>query len=493
MMPTETPPPLSKELEINEKELHKAFEHCDDVVYRPFAVGQTGQRAVAVFVSDLVNKTLVESIILRELMIYHGGPSPMSIKYLHDQLVSSSQLSILTNWSEVLTSILTGQVVVMIHGDESALAIDEISWEHRAVEKPENEVSIRGSQASFTESMMNNIALIRRHLPDARLKIEKYVIGEVTHTPYCILYLQGTADPQIIDELKTRLNSKKADKILDIGYIEELIRDHIWSPFPTVVSTERPDRVVAQLLDGRVAMLLENSPNALTVPSLFVEFFQVPEDYYQNFILQSSIRVLRYGAFWLATLLSSFYVMLLTYNHEVLPDSLLSSLVAQRSGVPLPTIIEVLLMEGTFEVLREAGLRLPRTIGQAISIVGALVIGQAAVQAGIVMASTVIVVATTGILTFTIANYGMAGAVRLVRFPMLLITGLFGLPGLAVGLFILLLHLMSLRSFGVIYTAGFSPWTWQDVKDTVGRAPLQIASKTRWIGRAKGTDQTAPK
>ena len=349
-------------------------------------------------------------------------------------------------------------------------------------------MALRGSQSGFTELLDNNIALIRRFILDSQLKVERSVLGRVTKTPYCIMYMEAIADSAIVQEVKNRLAraQQHVDKILDSGYIEELIRDMPSSPFPTVNTTEKPDRTAAHLLEGKVAILVNNSPIVLTVPALLAEFLDAPDDYYGNFLLQSAIRLLRYLAFWLSLTLPTLYVAVLCYHHELLSTSFLSTVMTQRQGVPLPTIVEVLVMEVTFEILREAGLRLPRPIGQAVSIVGALVIGQAAVQAGVVMATTVIIVAATAIMSFTIPGFAVAGAIRLLRFPLLILVGIFGLPGFVLGIMMILFHLVNVRSFGIVYTATLAPRKFTDIFYTLVRAPYYMTQlRIPWMAYKK--------
>ncbi len=475
---------LFKSLEANEKRIREIFTNCDDVVFRHVQIG-SHQNAMLLFVANLVKEDLLDAAILRKLLGGIQGKRTVTIDDIRTRLLSISEIQPLVMFSEVEASIVSGDAVLLVEGYASGLGLVVLGWEHRGVEKAENEVSIRGPAQAFTENMMNNIALIRRYICNAHLKVEKRIIGEATKTPYCVVYIDGVADAAIIQELKSRLKRRKIEKVIAIGYLEEQIRDAPWSPFPTVNKTERPDRVVAQLLEGRVAILVENSPIVMTVPALFVEFLQTPEDYYGDFLLQSAIRMLRYFAFAISLILPSLYVAISAFHHEIIPSSFLTALMDQREGVPLPTIVEVLIMEVTFEILREAGLRLPTAIGQTVSIVGALVIGQAAVQAHFVMASTVIIVATTGIASFTIPGFSLSAATRLLRFPLLIATGIFGLLGLSLGILVMLFHLVSLRSFGVIYTASLTPRTTRDVRDTIFRVPKQFRMDTPWVGKKK--------
>jgi len=476
---------IQKKLSLNEPVLRDMFHHCDDFSFRHFQIGGR-QGALLVFFGNLIKKDFIDDIILRDLLHGLRAKGSVTIEGLQDQLVSASEVHEVATFGNIEEQVVFGNAVLLVDGLASGLAIGALGWEHRGIEKSENEVSLRGSQQAFTENMMNNIALTRRFVFNARLKVEKGVLGTITKTPYCLTYIDGIADSNIINEVKIRLQRVKIDQVLDTGYIEELIRDTPWSPFPTINHTERPDRVAAQLLEGRVALFLENAPTIITMPAIFIEFLQVPEDYYENFLLQSAVRMLRYTAFTVSLVLPSIYVAILAFHHELIPNSFLSSMISQRAEVPLPTVIEVFIMEGVFEVLREAGLRLPRAIGQAVSIVGALVIGQAAVQARLVMASTVIVVASTGICSFTVPGFSMAASTRLLRFPLLLITGLFGLLGFIIGTMIIGTHLLTLKSFGVPYMGGFAPGRPQDLKDSIVRAPFQaVWSRTSWMGRRR--------
>jgi len=475
---------LSKNVSWNEKRIASTFSRCDDVFFRRFEIGDSKQRALLVFLTNLVEKAIIDTVILRSLMDNHNKRR-LSIQQIQAKLIPSSEIRLLETFTQVESAIAAGEAVLFIDGHPQALSIAALKWEHRAVEKADNEVTVRGPQQAFSENMMNNIALVRRFIFDAKLKVEKGTIGTVTKTPYCLVYHDEFIDKAIVEEVRNRLGRLDLDQVLDTGVIEQLISDSPWSPFPTVDYTERPDRLVSQILQGRVAIFLENSPQTLTVPALFVEFLQVPEDYYQGGLLQSSIRILRYFAFLVSFILPSLYVAIMGYNHELIPNTFLPSVLEQRDGLPVPTAMEVIIMDIAFEVLREAGLRFPRPIGQAISIVGALVIGQAAVQARLVMAATVIVIATTGICSFTVPGYTLSAGARLLRFPLLIVTSFLGLLGFSLGLLVIAAHFLTLRSFGVIYTAGLAPRARRDLQDTVLRGRLPTQSRTPWIGRKR--------
>ncbi len=301
-------------------------------------------------------------------------------------------------------------------------------------------------------------------------------IGELSQTDVAIAYIEGLATEALLDEVRTRLSRIQIDGILESAYIEEFIEDAPYSPFPQIQNTERPDIVIANLLEGKVAILVDNTPFALIVPMTFWNGLQAVEDYYERFIYTSFIRFIRYILFNITMYLPSIYVALITYHPKLIPTTLLISIAAARDSVPFPTIIEALLMELVFEGLREAGIRLPKAVGSAVSIVGALVVGQAAVQAGIVSSPMVIIVATTGIASFSIPRYNLGTALRLVRFPMLILAGMFGLYGIVIGFIVLTIHLVNLRSFGVPYFNPVAPQIPEDLKDVLLRSP-------RWSNR----------
>jgi spore germination protein KA len=296
-------------------------------------------------------------------------------------------------------------------------------------------------------------------------------IGTYTRTNVSIAYIDGLADKTLIEEITTRLERIKIDGILESEYIEEMIEDNPYSPFPQIMTTERPDVACSCLLEGRAVILVEGTPFTLIAPISFFSLIQSQEDYAQRFMAGTFIRWLRFFFMGLSLLLPSLYVAILTFHHEAVPTALLLSSAASREAVPFPAIVEALAMEITFEALREAGVRLPKQVGSAVSIVGALVIGQASVQAGLVSAPMVIVVAITGIASFMMPRYIAGIAFRMLRFPMMLLAGTLGLLGIMMGIIAIVIHLCSLRSFGVPYLTPLAPLKGQELKDVLWRAP----------------------
>ncbi|GGG04024.1 hypothetical protein GCM10010912_55990 [Paenibacillus albidus] len=368
--------------------------------------------------------------------------------------------------------------MIVLDGIQSALAVSITGGTRRSVEEPSSQTVIRGPKEGFTEDISINITLIRRKLRTPDLKFESHIIGKVTQTTVILAYIEGIADPEVVQEVTRRLQSIDTDSILESGYIEEFIQDAPLTPFPTMLNSERPDTVAGSLLDGQVAILIDGTPFALIAPVTFFNFFQTAENYYQRYDISTFLRGVRLLSFLVSLLLPSVFIALTTFQQEMIPTTLLVTLAAQREGAPFPALLEALLMELTFEVIREAGVRMPRAIGPAISIVGALVIGQAAVEAGLVSGAMVIVVAFTAISNFVIPYFSMAASIRLLRFILMLLAGTLGLFGILAGVIPILAHLVSLKSFGVDYLMPYSPFYKSNMKDLLIRVPWW-AMKTR--------------
>ncbi|MFC5649397.1 spore germination protein [Paenibacillus solisilvae] len=377
----------------------------------------------------------------------------------------------------LLNIVLIGGVAVLSDSDQ-AFAISLQKWKERTVSEPTTESVVRGPKDAFTESIRTNTALIRRKIRYPDLWLETKTVGRISQTDVGIMYVKGLADESIVDEVRNRIGSIDIDGILESGYIEESIQDTTFSPFPTIYNSERPDVIAAELLEGKVAILVDGTPFVLVVPALLISFMHSPEDYYQRYDISSLIRLLRFIGGFIALLGPSMYVAITTFHQEMLPTPLLISLASQREGIPFPAFIEAVIMEVTFEILREAGLRMPRTIGMAVSVVGTLVIGQAAVAAGIVSAAMVIVVSMTAISSFIFPAYSISNTIRMLRFPLMGLAASFGLVGVFVGMLGIITHLAGLSSFGVPYASPFTPLqSMSDAKDTLIRLPVWAMKK----------------
>ncbi|MBG9564502.1 spore germination protein [Brevibacillus agri] len=461
--------PLHRELAENEQQLRALYANCADVVFRSFRIGGS-TRALAIYIQGLTNNEELERTVLSVLM-KTKLPKDSAISKLLDNVVSVSKTHELATFEDCLESVANGYPILLIDQQQRALSFGLARWEKRQIEEPMAEVVVRGPREGFTESLQVNTALLRRLIKTPALKMEQMQIGGYTKTQVVLAYVDGLVDADLVTEVRARLNRIDIDGVLESGYIEEMIEDYPASPFPQILTTERPDVTCGNLLEGRIAILVDGTPFVMIAPTTLFSLLQSSEDYYQRSIASTAIRWLRYLFTVISFLLPSLYVALITYHHEMVPTSLLISMAASREPVPFPALVEALLMEITFEALREAGVRLPKQVGAAVSIVGALVIGQAAVQAGLVSAPMVIVVAITGIASFMIPHYIAGISIRLLRFPLMFLAGTLGLLGIMLGIIVTVIHLSTIRSLGVPYLTPVGPMKFSEWKDTIVRAP----------------------
>lgn len=460
--------PLDRSLTHNQAVLKDHFARCSDIVLHRVAP-EHGPAALLAFIDGMVDQQTVHRHILEPLQLL-GTSADLTL--LTTSLTTTAEHETVHTYGDLLIALLAGNAILLVDGAAAAVSYSAQGWESRSVAEPGSESSIRGPREGFLETLRYNTAMLRRKIRSPALKVEAMRLGRMTLTDVAILYVEGIADAGLIRELRSRLGRIDIDGVLDSGYLEQFIEDQPLSPFPQVQNTERPDVVAAALLEGRAAVLSDGSPFALIVPVVFSQLMQANEDYYERFLIGSAIRLLRYLFLFIALALPSLYIAIITFHQEMVPTELLLSIASAREGVPFPALVEALLMEIAFEILREAGLRLPQAVGQAVSIVGALVVGDAAVRAGVVSASMVIVVATTGIASFAIPRYSAGIAIRMLRFPLMLLAGSLGLFGVVAGLGGILLHLCSLRSFGVPYLSPAAPFDLRGLLDSIVRAPL---------------------
>lgn len=460
---------LYKDLLHNEELLRSIYANCSDVIYRSFLIG--GQtKAILIYIEGLSNSEGIEEYVIAPLM-REETEETIDIGQLVERKISVPSVMKFNTIDKCVEYLSIGNPILLYDNEACGLALGLTKWEKRAIEEPTAEIGIRGPREGFTETLRVTTSQIRRIIKSPLLKMESMKIGDYTQTNVVISYIEGLVDATLVEEVRTRLKRIRIDGILESGYIEEMIEDNPFSPFPQLLSTERPDVTCSCLLEGRVAILVEGTPFVLIAPITFFSLMQAAEDYYQRFWISTTIRWLRYGFTLISLLLPSFYVAVLAYHQEMVPGSLLISMASSREAVPFPALIEALLMEVTFEVLREAGIRLPKQVGAAVSIVGALVIGQAAVQAGLVSAPLVIVVAITGISSFMIPRYIAGIAIRMLRFPMIILAGTLGLLGIMMGIIALVLHMCSLRSFGVPFLSSIATPKMRELKDVLIRSP----------------------
>lgn len=479
---------FSPDIDENLRLLQGCFENCSDVVFREFLFAQREQiKLVLVYIDGISSKTQISEQIMRALSLEVPAATDNNtitkanaLHYVKMRGLCIHQIGETQKLQEAVEAILSGDSVLLVDGHATVVINGSRGWEARSVEESKTEIVVRGPRESFVETLRVNTSLLRRKIKNSDLKIENLTLGQVTKTNIAIAYLKGYAAEGLVAEVKKRLGGIKIDGILESGYIEELIRDNPMSMFPTVAHTDRPDRVAANLLEGRVAIFVDGTPIVLTVPHFFIEALQAPEDYYEHYFFTTFVRLLRVGSLLIALTLPSLYVAVTSFHQEMLPNPLLLSIAAQREAVPFPVFIEALLMEIAFEIIREAGIRLPRQVGQAVSIVAALIIGQSLVEAGLVAGATIIVVALTAMASFVV-YYSGSLAFRLLRFPLMFLAGSFGLYGLIVGLIVIVAHMTSLRSFGFPYLAPVGPLIPGDLKDSFVRAPWWAMNRRPYL------------
>ncbi|GFP76140.1 spore germination protein [Clostridium fungisolvens] len=468
--------PLSKSLSDNLNAVRQLFSNCSDVVYREFVIDSIKLNVVLIFINELVDTQLINETTIPPIMNMRPTTSLYTpfvniVDTIKTRFLNTANVSEIVNVHEVEESLLNGSAVLLVDKEDKALKIAIPGFRGRDISEPTIEKVIRGPKEGFTENISVNTAMLRKKIKSSKLKFENSVIGRQTKTNIHIAYLEGVVDEKVLKELRSRLGKIDVDAILESGYIEQLIQDTTKSIFPQILHTERPDRVAGAILEGRIAILIDGTPFVLIVPTTMVLFLQTSEDYSERYIIASFIRIVRFIFFIVSLLLPGLYVAIVSYHKEMVPTALLISIMESAKRVPFPVIVEALIMEGTFEALREAGIRLPIPANQTVGIVGALVIGDAAVKAGVISSIMVIIVSITAVASFGIPSYDMGYSIRVLRFILILLGGLFGLYGILLGLLIIFIHLVGLRSFGVNYLSPIAPVNLNELKDSFIRFP----------------------
>lgn len=456
--------PLGGSLDETMALVSMAYENTDHFTTRSVRC-HDGRRAVLAFLSGTVDEKLLDRSVVQPLRT--GGGAQALLTRLH----RATPVETVGTVGDVVERIAAGVAVVLVEGEPRALAVSAANFSKRAVNRAVNERVIRGPKEGFTEDLITNVSLVRRRIRSPHLKFVALKLGEYSRTEVRVAYIEGVARESLVEEVLRRIRRIRIDGVLETSFIEEIIHDDPSSIFPQTVWTERPDSVAGGLLEGRVAILVDNTPIVLVVPCTFWQIIQSPEDYYDGWIAATALRYLRFLFLAAALLLPSVYVAVTTFHQSMLPPPLLLTLANARERVPFPAVIEALIIELSFEILREAAIRVPQYLTQAVSIVGALVIGSAAIQASIASAPMVIVVAMTGIANFALPHFNQALAVRLLRFPLVVLAGILGFYGVILGMLFILVHAASLRSFGTPFLQPAAPLRWRGLGDFMVRLP----------------------
>lgn len=485
---------LTKSLNRNITIFQSSFSNDDTVIFRKFQNQYSDKIKCCIIIiegmTDIehINRRVIEP--LQNQVFQRPKSSVNLVDEVQNKVLPVNDVRQSTRLNEMIKAVCYGDTVLLLDGCDVALIISSRGWESRPISEPESGKVVRGPREGFTESIIKNVSLIRRKIKNPNLKFKLMELGKQTHTAICITYIEGIALDSILTELEQRLNRIDIDGILDSGYVQELIQDEPLSPFPTVGSSERPDVVVAKMLEGRVAIIVDGSPFVLTVPHILVESIQINEDYYNHFLFGSFNRFLRAASAIATISIPAVYLAIVTYHQEMIPTQLLISISASLEGVPLPTSLSLIIMMLIFDILREAGTRMPTAIGQAVNIVGTLVLGQAAVDAHLVSSPVIIVTAISGITTFM--HPTMIESVVILRLVLIIAASFLGIYGYLIGVILILLHLLSIRSFGVPYMMGLTRLEEHDGQDSWIRAPWwSMTLRPKIIGARNQIRQTS--
>lgn len=473
---------ISKDLKKNIDTLKNIFIDCDDISYRFIDIGKDKKReACFVFSDGLIDKVLIGEYAIQLLLtLSDSGDVELNLKSTGLEKIAKESIAIPgikeeRDLDKVVDAVLSGETAFFVDKENKALILSSRGWPTRGVGEPDTETVVRGPREGFSETLKINTTLVRRRIRDPKLKIKNIQIGRRSKTDIAIMYIEDIVSQEILKEVNGRLDKIDIDAILDSSMLEFLIEDNYLSPFPQIENTERPDTLAASLYEGRIGILVDNSPFALIVPATIGTLSQSAEDYYSRWTITTIIRWVRLIAAFLSLLAPALYIAITSFHPGLIPTVLTYYLGASRVNVPFPAVIEAYLMELTIELLRESGTRIAGPIGTTIGIVGGLIIGQAAVEAGIVSSLMIIIVAVTTIASFSLPSYEWASGFRFCRFIFMALAGILGLYGIMLGIVVLSTHFARLESFGIPFSAPYSGLGIEegDLKDTLIKAPIQ--------------------
>jgi len=422
---------------------------------------------------NFVNETILKTISRNFRDIKRDLKNKDEIlDYFTNTLLTLSSVTIIETFGKLFNSMHNGNTVILLPNTNVGIEIDSKGLKERPVQQPVNEITIKGGKDSFNENFLTTVALIRTRIKHPNLRIDKYVMGKKSNTSICIMYIKGVADDKLVTEVKTRLHKIKPEMLIDISFMEHYIAEKQFSLFPVMYSTERPDVVSSNLFEGRIALISDGSPSVYIVPNLLVQHIHSDEDFYQKAVISVFFRLIRYMSLFIGLYLPAIYVSLVYFHSELLPITFLLNIAGQRQDVPFPVFVEIMLITLGFDLLRESGSRMPKSLGSPLSFLGAIIIGQSAVEAGLVTPIIVIIVTITGLSTFAIPSYDLNLTITVLRYINIFAAILGGLFGLTIAFIILMTHLVSLRSFGVSYLSPYSPLSIPGMRDSLYRSTI---------------------
>lgn len=462
-----------------EEKMQNAYAGNSDIVQRSiFVGGKEDMEARIIYQSGSINKELLQSDVIKPLMtmqpiVNKDNYSESELaKYICNTCIYASELHVDRDFEHAINQVYESKVLLIIKGLSDCLILNLADAPKRPVQESDLEKRTRGTRAGFVENLEDNIALMRGEIRDPNLVVEIFKLGRRSKTDVALIYIKDIVDYKVLEELKKRIGSIDTDSILATGYIESFIEDNPWSPFPFIHGTERPDKAAGNVLEGRILIVANGTPFTLIVPALFMQFFQGTEDYYEKLHVGLYGRLLRFIAFIFAITAPGVYIALTSFHPELIPTELLVTLARMRRQVPFPPFVEALFMEFVIEALREAGIRLPKSVAQTLGVVGGIVLGEAAIRANLVSPAMILMATVTAICTFSIPNYSMSLVIRILRLLIIILAALFGGYGITVGLIIILIHLAKQKSMGIPYLAPVAPLRLRDMKDFIYRAPI---------------------
>lgn len=468
---------VEKKLQANLQNIKLEFNAPtnQDVVIREFKVLQQSN-AFIVYIDGMADKNTINDYILRQLLERRSPAENIMtnmVDYIANNLLASNQIIKESEYTEIIKQVLNGLTALFIEDCEQCILIESRGFEKRNVSSPLTETVVRGPQEAFIENLRTNITLVRRIIRNKDLVTEMIPVGNENNMTCAILYMKKLANPKIIEEVRRRICSIDLDFISTDGVLDQLIEDHPLSLFPQILSTERPDRTASFLIEGKVAIICDGTPFASVVPVTFFHMLHTSEDYSLRWQGGTFLRIIRLIAATLAVFLPGLYIALTLYHQEMIPTELLVSLSKARENIPFSTFAELLMMEVSWELVREAGVRVPGVVGQTLGIIGAVILGQAAVAAGLVSPILIIIVAITGMANYAIPNFGLSFGIRILRFAFILLGAIAGFYGIAAGVFIFGGLACSMKSFGVPYFSPVAPKT-KSSPDIISRLPTWL-------------------
>lgn len=474
--------PDNKDMELTGDNIKSILKKNSDAIFRDiFICGDKKRPATLVFIDGLVDSKGIADDVVKPLIdsrkLCEAKNDKDTIDLIKHGAVYFPDMQVRENINDTFNDILNASCAIIFDSEKIAMTFAVKGFEQRGITEPTSENIVKGAKDAFVESLRINTATVRRKIKTQKLIIEQTKVGRQTETPIGIVYIDGIVNSHLVDEVKKRLDNIEIDGVIEAGFVEEYIIDNKYTAFPLVGATERPDRFCTAILEGRVGIIIDGLPTAYIAPVTVQQLLRTMDDYSQNFLVVSALRLLRYLTMLLTLFLPSFYIAVTTFHQEMIPSELAQAIAASKEGVPYPSFIEVFLMLIAFEILLEAGLRLPKTIGQAVSIVGALVVGEAAVNAKLISPAVVVVIAITAISSFTMPNQDFSNALRLWRFVMAITGSMIGIFGISIGAVFLIYHLASIETFGVPYLSPYVASEGKDLGDSIIRIPLKFLKK----------------